>query len=181
MMVSQNIQTRRGYQAGAVSPTGFRPAPPGVSRGRRLIHTPGPPWRCQTQQRAAQSAPISIHRPMSWRWLQWLANTIPWSMPGPWPDRGPSETTNNRACLRAKTAACSKQTSTHRCCTDQIRRLLPQTPHTPPLAVRPGGALPCLPRPERDGGGWFVCVLGSVSKTRATSRAVCWFSRQRGC
>ena len=29
--------------------------------------------------------------------------------------------------------------------------------------------------------GWFVCVLGSVSKTRATSRAVCWFSRQRGC
>lgn len=30
MMVSQSIQTRRGCQAGAVSPTGFRPAPPGV-------------------------------------------------------------------------------------------------------------------------------------------------------
>ena len=47
------------HQAGAVSPTGFRPAPPGVSRGRRLIHTPGTPWRCQpqqTEQRAAQSA-----------------------------------------------------------------------------------------------------------------------------
>ena len=121
-----------------------------VSRGRRLIHTPGTPWRCQTQQRATQSA-TDLHSSSN------VLAMAPVACQPQYP----------RACLdHGRIVGHRKQPTTvhaygpkrrpaqnKRQRIDRIRRSLPQAPHST-LAVRPRGTLPCPPRPERDGGGW---------------------------
>jgi hypothetical protein len=116
------------------------------------------------QTQPIQLASLLAHGLISWRPLftsSKTSRTIPWT----WPDRRPSITSNNRASPAP----------------GETDKGGPLTNVRHPSEIIPHGARSCgcsaLSATRRETMG-LVPSQGSVSKTRATLRAVWWFSRQ---